>query len=343
MERPVGISRDFLAEDGSGVWGDIGLGLLDERNIAWEYLDQSTPALTPDQIAGRPAVIFAEPAVAPSTFEGVESAPLVLARFGVGFDAVDLGACTEHGVAVTITPDGARRPVATAALTMLLATLHNLSAKERLTRTGAWSDRVRWMGTGLTGKTVGLVGLGNTSTDLVALLAPFQCEILAHDPYCPPDRAAALGVRLVGLDELAGSVDAVIVMAVLTDETRHMIDADFLRRMKPTAHLVNVSRGPLVDESALVEALQSGEIRGAALDVFEEEPLGLSSPLVQMDQVVLTPHSIAWTDEMSIGNGSSAIRAVLDVLDGKVPRFVVNREVLDSPAFTDRLGAVRQA
>ena len=337
MHRPVGVSRDFLDADGNNVWGDIGLDALDAAGIEWEYLEENTAELTPGQIEGRPGVIFAAPAVTKSTFAGVTEPPLVLARFGVGYDAVDLPACTANSVAVTITPDGARRPVATAALTMILASLHNLSAKDRLLRRGEWNRRTEWMGRGLTGTTVGLIGLGNTSTDLVELLKPFGTEILAYDPYCPPERAEAIGVQLAGLSDIAAAADVVVVMAVLTDETFHLINSDFLAQMKPVARLVNVSRGPIVDEAALIEALKNNTIAGAALDVFESEPLTMDSALIDMDNVILTPHSIAWTDEMSLGNGGSAVRAIIDTLGSKAPQFIVNRDVLTKPEFQSRL------
>jgi len=337
MQRPVGVSRDFLGDDGKNVWGDIGLGALDAAGIAWEYLDEYTAELTPAQIDGRPGVIFAAPTVTKTTFAGVQSPPLVLARFGVGYDAVDLQACTDNSVAVTITPDGARRPVSTAALTMILASLHNLSAKDRLLRRGEWDSRTQWMGRGLTGITIGLIGLGNTSTDLVELLRPFGTEVVAYDPYCPAERAEALGVRLSNLDDIAQTADVVVVMAVLTDETFHLINSPFLAKMKPNARLVNVSRGPIVDENALITALQRGTIAGAALDVFETEPLSPDSPLAVMDNVILTPHCVAWTDEMSLGNGSSAVRAIVDALSAKAPQFVVNRDVLTQPGFQARL------
>ncbi|MDQ4489793.1 NAD(P)-dependent oxidoreductase [Sinomonas sp. ASV486] len=337
MQRPVGISRDFLDPGGNNVWGDIGLAGLDEAGIPWEYLPEDLPELTPEQVDGRPAVIFANPAVTARTFDGVAEPPLVLARFGVGYDSVDLDACTANGVAATITPDGARRPVATAALTMILASFHNLIAKDRIIRRGDWDRRTEWMGRGLTGRTVGLIGLGNTSTDLVELLRPFQTKVLAYDPYCPAQRATDLGVELVGLDDLAAGADVVVVMTVLTDETRHLVSTSFLNRMKATAHLVNVSRGPIVDEAALTDALRNGTITAAALDVFESEPVAAQNPLLDMDNVILTPHSVAWTDEMSLGNGSSAVQAVIDALNGTAPKYVVNRPVLEQEAFLGRL------
>lgn len=336
--RPVGISRDFLDPDGANLWGDIGLDGLDAAGIEWEYLGSDVPELRPEDVEGRPALLFAAPAVTRATFEGVRRPPAVLARFGVGYDTVDLAACTAAGVAVTITPDGARRPVATAALGMLLGIQLNLATKDRLVRTGRWSERTGWMGRGLTGRTIGLIGFGSTATDLAALLAPFSPRLLAYDPYCPPERAVEAGAELVPLDRLARESDAVIVMAVLTPETEHLVDAAFFAAMRPHAVLVNVARGPIVDEAALIDALTGGRIRGAALDVFEAEPIDPNNPLLGLDSVLLTPHSVAWTDEMSIGNGRSAVQAIIDTLAGRPARFVVNREVLDTPAHRAAVG-----
>jgi phosphoglycerate dehydrogenase-like enzyme len=135
---------------------------------------------------------------------------------------------------------------------------------------------------------------------------------------------------------MAGA-DAVIVMCALTEETRHLVNARRLALMKPSGLLLNVARGPIVDEAALTDALLDGRIAGAGLDVFETEPLAADSPLLTMDNVVLSPHALSWTDEMSAGNGGSAVRAVLEVAAGRVPPFVVNRDVLDRPGFKERL------
>lgn len=336
----VGVSRDFLDADGRNVWGDIRLGDLDAAGVDWDYLPCDTAELLAPDIDGLDAVLFAGPAVTPRAFAGITRPPLLLARFGVGYDAVDLDACTRNGVLVTITPDGARRPVATAALALLLSVLHNVTAKDRLVREGRWSEKEQWMGRGLTGRRIGLLGLGNTARDLVGLLRPFEVEVIAYDPYCPPETAAELGVRLADADTVMAEADAVIVMCVLTEETFHLVDARRLALMKPSAVLLNVARGPIVDEPALIEALRAGRIRGAGLDVFETEPPDAGNPLLSMDNVVLSPHSLAWTDEMSTGNGGSAVRAILDVATGRLPRFVVNRDVLGHTYLSERLGAL---
>ncbi|WP_250279611.1 NAD(P)-dependent oxidoreductase [Frankia sp. Cppng1_Ct_nod] len=336
-EFRVGVSRDFLDADGRNVWGDIGLDALGSAGVLWRYLDRNTDELLAQDVAGLDAVIFAGPAVTRRTFDEGQPAPAVFARFGVGYDTVDLNACTEHDAVVTITPDGARRPVATATLTLLLATLHHLVVKDRLTRESRWADKTGWMGRGLTGRCIGLLGLGNTATDLVELLRPFHVDVVAYDPYRSPESAGALGVRLADVDSVMTQADAVIVMAALTAQTRHLVDARRLALMKPSAVLVNVARGPIVDENALVAALREGRIAGAGLDVFETEPPSPDNPLLTLERTVLSPHCLAWTDEMAVGNGGSAVRTVLDVLAGRVPRFVVNGAVLERPTFRERM------
>ncbi len=333
----VGVSRDFRTADGGNAWGDIGLGALEAAGVPWRYLDRDTDELCAEDLDGYGAVLFAAPAVTDRTFDGLTRPPLLLARFGVGYDSVDLAACTRHGVAVTITPDGARRPVATAALTLLLAARHRLAAKDRLVRTGGWTRRTDWMGQGLTGRRVGLIGLGNTATDLITLLRPFDVEILASDPFRTAEDAAVLGADLVDLDTLMAAADAVIVMAALTPETRHLVDRRRIGLMRRGTTLINIARGPIVEEAALIDALREGHLGAAGLDVFETEPIEPGNPLLSMDNVILSPHAVAWTDEMAIGNGSSAVRAILDVHYGRIPTYLVNPDVLDHPAFKERL------
>jgi phosphoglycerate dehydrogenase-like enzyme len=333
----VGVSRDFLDADGHNVWGDIRLGELDAAGVDWHYLPRTTGELLVEDVDGLDAVLFAAPAVTERTLAGAVHPPVLFARFGVGYDTVDLDACTRHGSLITITPDGARRPVATAALALLLAVLHNLVAKDRLVREGRWAEKESWMGQGLTGRRIGLLGLGSTAGDLVELLRPFGVEIMAYDPYCAPDTAQRLGVELADIDTVMEQADAVIVMASLTDESWHLVDTRRLALMKPSAVLINVARGPIVDEAALIQALRAGRIRAAGLDVFENEPPTADNPLLAMDNVVLSPHALAWTDEMSARNGGSAVRAILDVAEGRAPRFVVNRDALELPAVKERL------
>lgn len=273
MAFTVGISPDFLDSTGSNVWGDIGLAGLNEAGLEWEYMEDRAQALTPAQLEQYDAILYAAPAVTAESFSGVTDPPLILARFGVGYDTVDLRACTAAGTIATITPDGARGPVATATLSMLLSVMHHTVTKDRLVRDQRWDLRENFMGTGLTGKTIGLLGVGNTGGELIRLLAPFGVRCVGYDPFCPPERAAELGVELMELEDVASCCDALIVMAVLTEQTRHIVDAGILDRMKRTAVVINMARGPIIHEQDLIAALQSGSIAGAGLDVFEEEPV----------------------------------------------------------------------
>lgn len=338
MTFTVGISPDFLDTDGNNVWGDIGLAGLDQAGLEWEYMHDKAPALTPTQMEKYDAILYAAPAVTADSFAGVANPPLILARFGVGYDAVDLQACTTAGTVATITPDGARGPVATATLSMLLSVMHHTVTKDRLVRDQRWDLRENFMGTGLTGKTIGLLGVGNTGGELIRLLAPFGVHCVGYDPFCPPERARELGVELMQLEDLASRCDALIVMAVLTEDTRHIVNTAILDRMKPTAVVINMARGPIINEPDLIAALTSGSIARAGLDVFEEEPV--TNQLLNLENVTLSPHCLSWTDEMSLGNGGSCIRAIVDIANGRTPTFVINREVLETAAFKDRL-AVR--
>ena len=333
----VGVTRDFLGPDGRMSLGDVGLGLLDDApGVEWEFLAEDTRELGAAQIRGFDALLVLAPRVTAATLAGSERL-VVLARFGVGYDSVDVAACTRNGVLLTITPDGVRRPVATSLITFVLALAHKLLVKDRLTRAGRWSERTAHMGLGLTGRVLGLVGLGSIGREAARLARPFDLRVLAHDPYVPAAEAAAVGATLVDLPALLRTADFVGITCALTAETRHLIDAERLALMKPTAYLVNVARGPIVDQAALTAALRDGRIQGAALDVFEQEPVDPDDPILRLDNVVVTPHAMCWTDECFLGNGREAIGSILDVAAGRPPRHVVNRAALEHPRVKARL------
>ena len=216
----------------------------------------------------------------------------VVARFGVGYDSVDVPACTAAGIALVITPDGVRRPVAVSILTFILALTQKLLIKDRLCRQGpdGWAKRSDHMGEGLVGKTLGQLGMGNIGAEVFRLAAPFGMRFLAHDPYQDPKVAAELGVELVGLEELFRRADYLSVSVPLSEATHHIVGDRLLRLMKPTAYVINTSRGPVVDQRALHRALTDGTIAGAGLDVFEVEPCPADEPILQLDNVVVAPH-----------------------------------------------------
>jgi phosphoglycerate dehydrogenase-like enzyme len=321
-EFRIGVTRDLLRDDGTTVYD---FSKLDEAGLGWEFLAESVRVLRAADLQGYDAVLCFAPRVPRETIVNVDRLRLI-ARLGVGYDTVDVDACTEHGVLVTITPDGIRRPMASSAMAFVLALAHRLLEKDRHVRAGGW-DRFAFGGTGLTGRTLGLIGVGNVGTDLVRLAEPWAMRMISHDPYAP----APAGVELVDLDTLLRESDFVVVLCPLTDETRGLLDADRLALMKPTAFLVNVARGPIVDQRALVDALRDGRIAGAALDVFEQEPVDPDDPLLSFENAVLAPHAIGLTDEIYRVSGESACRAVIAVAEGRVPQYVVNREALSHP------------
>ena len=202
------------------------------------------------------------------------------------------------GIGVTITPDGVRRPVAVSILTFVLALAGNLFVKDGLAREGAagFARRSDHMGVGLIGRTLGSIGLGNIGAEMFRMFAPLGMRFIAHDPYVSEADAAVLGITLVDLDRLFRGSDFLAVNLPLTPETEKLVDARRLAMMKPSAYLINTSRGPIVDPAALVAALSDGTIAGAGIDVFDPEPPSPDDPLLGLDNVIVTPHALCWTD-----------------------------------------------
>jgi phosphoglycerate dehydrogenase-like enzyme len=224
-------------------------------------------------------------------------------------------------------------------ITFMLALTGKLMAKDRLARQGppGFAARGEHMGVGLVGKTLSSIGVGNIGAEMFRLTKPFGMKFIAHDPYANPKVVAELGIELVSLDDVFARGDIVTVNCPLSDETRHLVNAKRLGLMKKTAYLINTARGPIVDQKALTEVLRERRIAGAGLDVFEQEPTDPADPLLTLDNVIVAPHALCWTDQCFAGNGAADVKAVLDIQHGRVPHGVVNREVLDSPRFKARL------
>ena len=261
----------------------------------------------------------------------------VVARTGVGYDVIDVRAATELGVVVVNIPDIWVREVANHALALLLAWNRKIITLDRQVHAGVWSAGVPGERTGaLHGETVGIVGLGNIGSAFARRVAAFETKVIAHDPYVDDARFAALGVERVSLEALAERADYVSVHTLLNEGTRHLIGEAFFRSMKPSAILINTSRGPVVDEAALAKALAEKRLAGAALDVWEQEPIAADNPLLRMDNVIATPHaayfSTAAVAQVPRRCGEELARA----LTGRRPLNVVNPEVY-AP------GAVRRA
>jgi D-3-phosphoglycerate dehydrogenase len=339
----VALSGDFRKPDGSPVYPDFDLEpLRTAPGVEMAFLEPAD-VIRPEQIAEFDALIlllsrFTRESIHPNGRLGV------VARFGVGYDTVDLDACTNAGVAVVITPDGVRRPVAVSILTLMLALTGKLMVKDHLTRKGpaGFAQRGEHMGVGLVGRVLGSVGMGNIGSELFRLARPFDMRFIAHDPYIDPARGAELGVELVGLDDVFRRADIVSVNCPLTTATRHLVNAERLALMKPTAYLINTARGPIVDQQALTRVLKARRIAGAGLDVLDQEPPDPAEEILTLDNVILTPHALCWTDQCFAGNGAADVKAVLDVQHGREPRLVVNRAVLEGERWRRRLSDYRE-
>jgi phosphoglycerate dehydrogenase-like enzyme len=337
-EFRVAVSGDFRKPDGSPAFPDFDMSPLDaEPGLSWQWIPGEGTIQARD-LEGFDALILLIPRIEQESFPK-DGRLALIARFGVGYDTVKVQACSDNACALVTTPDGVRRPVAVSIITFVLALAGKLRGKDRITRAGpeGWARRSDYMGVGLVGRTLGQLGIGNIGAEVFRLARPLEMRFIAHDPYADEAVARELGVELVDLDTLFREADFLSVSCPLNDETRHIVNAARLRLMKPSAYLINTSRGPTVDERALVEALEEGRIAGAGLDVFENEPYPAEHPLNRLDNVWLTPHALCWTDQCFAGIGAADVRAVLDVMHGRVPRGIVNRAVADNPAWQAKL------
>jgi D-3-phosphoglycerate dehydrogenase len=340
----VALSGDFKKPDGSPAFPDFDLTPLEQNPaVEFDYI-QTNGVITAADLDGFDALILLMPRIEPESFPA-DGRLAIVARFGVGYDTVDVQACTDHDCALVITPDGVRRPVAVSIITFMLALTGKLMQKDRITRQGpeGWARRNEQMGRGLVGRTLGQLGIGNIGAEVFRLARPFEMHLIAHDPYADPKVAQELGVRLVGLEELFREADVLSVSCPLNDETHHIVNAERLALMKPTAYLINTARGPVVDEAALTRALQEGGIAGAGLDVFEQEPSPADNPIYRLDNVLVTPHALCWTDQCFAGIGAADVKATFDVMHGRVPTGIVNRKVVERPGWRAKLERYKAA
>lgn len=338
----IAVTADFY--DGADMprYRDFGLDTF-EGHEGIEVLRclEHFEEITAEQLAGHHAALVLTPKVTADSLAGCEDL-LAISRFGVGYDSVDIEACTANHVLVTITSGAVDRPVAEATIAWMLALTHRVLQKDRLVRTGRWDDRSQYMGCELRDRTLGVIGLGGIGRKLVQLLQGFGMrQPIAFDPFVAPEVLEESGARNVGLNELLSTADFVSLHCPLTKQTKGLIGAEQLQQMKPGAYLLNLARGGIVDENALYDALASRTIAGAALDCFENEPVVTPHRLGELDNVLLAPHSIAWTDELFRDIGRTACRSLLDLSLGRRPFGVVNPEVFDSPAFVRKWDRIR--
>jgi len=253
----------------------------------------------------------------------------IIARFGVGFDKVDLEAASEFGIAVTNTTGTMSMPVAELAMALILSTARDVAFCDRKLRMDGWF--VGPASGSLDGKTVGLVGFGGIAKKLAEYLSGFHCRILAYDICFDSEAASQLGVEQATIEQIAAESDFVSLHTPKTPETVGLWNKRLFKMMKPTAFLINTSRGEIVNEKDLIWALENRVICGAGLDVFEREPIPQDSPLLKMDNVVLIPHNAGWNDQSEFVTGGRALANIIDLFEGRIPRDILNPDYAGQP------------
>ncbi len=333
----VALTADFYDDSGQSRFEDLGLSILtDADHIQVTRFDQHQPVIAPDQLQGVHGVIVLTPQV---TAESLESCPdlLAISRFGVGFDTVDVDACTDRDVLVTITAGAVDRSMAEATIGWMIALTHQMLVKDRLVRTGEWDRRTAYNGCELRDRTLGIIGLGGIGRELISMLAGFGMKPpVAFDPFVPDSVFRELGVEPLDLPQLMQTADFVSVHCPLNDSTRGLLGVTELSLMKPNAWLLNTARGGIVDEDALYDALAEQRIAGAALDCFEGEPITTPSRFADLDNVILAPHSIAWTTEFFRDIGQTACQSLADLSLGRRPHGLLNPQLLERDSFRDK-------
>ena len=339
----VGVTPDFYI-DAKGKFESV----LDQKLAGVPGLefgpmpDQPGKVATADALNQFDALFSLSLKITADSLVGVDRLVLV-ARWGVGYDMIDVDALTAADVALAITPAAVRRPVAEAIFTFIFALSTNLLIQDKLVRQGRWRGDIAKLGRNIKGRTLGSLGCGNIAQEMFRMAGSLGFgRLIACDPFITREQAAALGVELVSMDELFEQSDFVTVNTLLNKQTKGIVGENELRKMKPTAYLINTARGPIVNEAALIRALQENWIAGAGLDVFEQEPLQPGSPLRGMDNVILSPHGLAWTEEIVRDNGMEACNNILTIARGDLPASIVNKEVIERPGFQKKLARYRR-
>jgi len=311
-----------------------------ELNIIEQYLDQVSAAADvvtcesydADEIARQAAdadLILTCYTEIPAQVINAAARLKGIVKYGVGTNNIDIETATRNKVMVANCPVYGSDTVADHAFALMISLARRIPELDRAMRDKAWVWPGQWFGLDLTGKTLGLVGLGRIGRCMARRAQGFGMDLITVDPYVDPADVSDLDVTFTDLDYLLERSDFVSIHCVLTPETRRLLGRDQLQRMKETAFLIDVSRGAIVDEGALIQALKEGWIAGAGFDVFEHEPLAPDYPLLGMDNVILTPHLAWYTKEAFERVEKDTLNGVLDILAGRTPKFLKNVEVLE--------------
>jgi D-3-phosphoglycerate dehydrogenase len=252
----------------------------------------------------------------------------VISRYGIGVDMIDLEAATDCGIPVCNVPDYCIEEVSTHTIAFVLALNRHLLGHHAHVMAGHWASPPGGAPARLSGQVLGLLGLGRIGKAVAAKALALGLRVVAHDPYLRPEQGSALGVELVSLPDLLRQADYLSIHCPLTQATRRLIGAAQLALMKPSAYLINMARGPVVDQAALGQALMQGSLAGAAVDVLEQEPPAADEALLKLPNVMVTPHTSSWSAESIVQLRQGAVRNVVQVLRGEAPTAVVNPDVL---------------
>ncbi len=326
MMFKVGISGDLLNNENRPCFGDAPLELLKNRkDIEISWMDKTITEINTEMTSIYDAILLNLPKANSQSVSNIDCKLKIISRFGVGFDSVDIEAMKRKNIIVTNTPNAVRRPVAVAALTMIFGLASKLIKKDNLVRTGNWYQRTNFMGIGLSRKILGVIGAGNIGTETIKLSKPFFKNILAFDPFLSEEKISQKGAIKTDLHELAVKSDFIVILCNLDSSTKSMINSEFFSNMKRTAYIFNLSRGPVINEIDLENALDKKKIAGAGLDVTNIEPLQTYSKLLKYDNVIITPHALCWTDECFNDIATEAISSILNFIDKKPILNQVNK------------------
>jgi phosphoglycerate dehydrogenase-like enzyme len=337
-------SGDYLHTMGNETPLSMGFGAYDAAadRLALRFLPNGpqTAAVPGAELRGADTLLMLGQYLRAADIDAAAETLTLVARAGVGVDKIDIAACTRAGVLLFNAPDALTEGTAAGALALMFAVSRQLVAMDRLTRAGRWDERAHHRGREIYGKTLGVVGPGRIGGELIRICQPFRMRMLAYSPRLTEARAAEKGAHAVPLDTLMRESDFVAICCPLTEETRGLIGARELALLKPEAFLVNVGRGPVVDQDALVAALRARSFAGAGLDVFATQPVAADDPITTLDNVVLCPHAVCDTYELRAEVLGTTVRDLLAIADGGLPHAMVNPEVLDNPRFQAKRAAL---
>ncbi len=330
----VALTADFYDAAGGLKYRDIGLDILESaKECKVRRFATHHPEIKSQQLSGVNGVIVLTPTVTAESLSQ-SSDLLAIGRFGVGYDGVNVEACTLADVVLFTTAGAVDYSVAEATVGWMLALTHHVRMKDNLVRLGHWDSRSQYMGSELRERTLGVIGFGGIGQSVVKLLSGFGMNTpLVYDPFVTPEIVAQAGVKAVSLEQLLSQSDFVSIHCPLNEATRNLLSQRELAWLKPTAFLLNTARGGIIEEDALFEILSARKIAGAALDCFVDEPLIVPPRWAGLDNVLLAPHSIAWTDELFRDIGRAACQGMLNLAKGLRPKGVINPEVFARPGF----------